>query len=289
MRRNVWNSVAAAALLVAAIAFATAYRGAQASPGPAASASIANAQASTVTITNITSTCAESQLCGTLSVTDPVEGATVELKVFANPKDGSCQAFCVDTGASTVVTLHAGQTDYNFCIPVAAEFNDPNVYNSLRVEVGSTSGADFTGTTTKGPSVHCTDQTPTAPTETPVPPTETPVPPTDTPVPTETPTIPAGATDTPVPSITPTEGEVTEVPPKTPTETSAETEVPQPTATSTEPVGGVSDTPTAPASQLPSTGATNSSGGSGTNSLALLIGFIALALTGLALRQRRSA
>jgi len=296
MKRSVWNGVVAAALIVATIAFATAYRGAQASPAPVAHANVGAAQADSVTITDISSSCASSQLCGTLTVANPVAGATVTLKVMANPTNNNPNAcgggpFCADTGSSTVITLQAGVTAYNFCIPVAAEFNDTNLYNTLRVEVGATSGANFEGTTTKGPSVHCEDQTPTSgATDTPVPPTE--VPPTEVP-PTE---VPPTATEIPTET-----GGVTEVPPtatEVPTETSEVTEVPGATNTPTEEavatetataVAGAEETPVATVAVLPSTGSSSSGGGSGPDSLALIVGLFALAAAAFALRARRAA
>ena len=74
--------------------------------------SVAQPSASKVTITDIDASCSpEGQACGTLTVSNPVPGATVTLTLYANPRADLCKSdsFCISTGSTVTITVsHPG-------------------------------------------------------------------------------------------------------------------------------------------------------------------------------------
>ncbi|MEO6513208.1 MAG: hypothetical protein ABIR37_00855 [Candidatus Saccharimonadales bacterium] len=133
-----WKSVASFAAALVLMVFG----GLTVLVGPASATS-----SSGPVITNITASCTGT---GTITVTNPVEGATIVLKLtYHVPADSVFH----DTSPlqTTTVTLHAGQTSYPYTINVTDGY--PDTANTLRVEVASTTGADFgSSVNTKSPS-----------------------------------------------------------------------------------------------------------------------------------------
>ncbi|HEX6538931.1 MAG TPA: hypothetical protein VF155_07110 [Candidatus Dormibacteraeota bacterium] len=133
----------------------------------------------TQTITAITEQCAGAVTGGVLSVSNAVAGDIAVLEVYAH-KPGS--SVFEPTGATTIVTMVSGQSDYNYTISgVPSQFQDGTVtgdtgdaadpdaagddYNTWRVQVLSVTGI-FDGTTTKTVSYDCTGSTTTTTTTT---------------------------------------------------------------------------------------------------------------------------
>jgi hypothetical protein len=250
--------VAATALLISAVAFAFAYRGADAAPGSGTRAIVFYGQLGDNEV------CQPDAYLGRITTTgsghtvgEQISGDGFTIQVTLVDDQGGIRGFTVISGSYSRIVIHAGD--------------------------GQTTFSDPTGPFDHALSfvAFCGTQVPTE-TPTDVPPTETA---TEVP-PTETATeVPPTETATEVPTDT---GQETEVPPTEtatgvpPTETA--TTVPP---TNTPPVQGVDETPVPTVAALPSTGASDTVGGSGPNTLAMLIGALALATAGLALWQRR--
>ena len=264
----------------------------------------------TTAITDISVTCGDdNNACGVVTVENPVGGATITLTLTVHqPGD----AEFTDTGITTTITLVDGVTEYDYCIAVPAEYANKAVYNTRRIEVASTSGATFTGTTTKSASFDCeggTQETPTV-TETVIVETETPV--TETATVTETVAV---ETETPVTetatvTVTETTGGETETPDVTETvvvETETpgeETETPgteTATVTGTETTGIETETPASgtatvvvtpatsvPVTDFPNTGAGGRGpvGGTGVWMLVTTLGLFGLGSAAYGLRRR---
>lgn len=198
----------------------------------------------TPTITSIDADCSGS---GTLTVDNPVAGATITL-VLTYKMPGKGNNEFVQTSNTTTVTLVAGQTSYPFTIDTTTGV--PSNANTVRVEVKSTS-IGVNGETTKSGSFGPCGA---APTVTPLTPTVTPV----TPSPTTTNTVEPTATNTVAPTT------VTFTVKKTPTPTSA-----------------------ASAGQgLPNTGAGPQNPGSGSSDSIWLMIFAIVTLAGAAISRR---
>lgn len=104
------------------------------------------------TIVSISENCTNGTTTGTLTVLNPVAGDTVTLEVYAH---SIVTGDWVATGATDIITMVANQTTYSYSISnIPSQYLDTSVYNTLRVQVYSTTGT-FAGTTTKGVSYVC--------------------------------------------------------------------------------------------------------------------------------------
>jgi len=108
--------------------------------------------ATTPSITSITAQCSSGdKACFQVTVTDPAPGTITLMLTAHTPSEKDF----VDTGLRQTITLVAGQTTYNGCFTGISAVLQGHNFNTLRVEVLSSTVPNITGTTAKSQSFSC--------------------------------------------------------------------------------------------------------------------------------------
>lgn len=148
---------------------------AHAAPGPTSASS--ETGTGTATVVAITSGCVRAAASGGITVTKATSGGMITLGLFGHIPASSTFTYL---GDSTTVPVPAGDSIDDYSIPITV---DTSPFNTLRVQILSTSFARLNGMTTAGPSFSCAGPAVTSASPTPTPRSTPTSPPAPTPTP----------------------------------------------------------------------------------------------------------